>query len=142
MALPKHKLISFPLADTKNGQLCMFQSSKSKADCVPFPIAKVLSITGMKDTDKRGGHTHHLTHQVLICTAGECIVDLDDGKNKTSITLNKPNEGLLLYPYVWHVMHSFKPGTSLLAMADREYDETEYIRNYEDFIKLTKNVQK
>jgi hypothetical protein len=118
----------------------MFQSGEAGSGKVPFQIKKVLSITGMKDSDKRGGHTHHLTHQILVCTSGGCTVDLDDGKSKTSIILDKPNEGLLLYPYVWHVMHSFKANTSLLVMADREYDEKEYIRSYEDFIQQIKRV--
>lgn len=140
MPTPRYELIRFPLSDTKNGALCMFQSGEAGSGKVPFQIKKVLSITGMKDSDKRGGHTHHLTHQILVCTSGGCTVDLDDGKSKTSIILDKPNEGLLLYPYVWHVMHSFKANTSLLVMADREYDEKEYIRSYEDFIQQIKRV--
>ncbi len=141
--MPPLKLIQFPSFDTKNGTLCMLQADQpAKEGSIPFPIKKVLSITGMKDADKRGGHTHHLTNQILICTTGECIVDLDDGKNKTSVVLNKNNEGLWLFPYVWHVMHSFKPGTSLLVLADQEYDEKDYIRNYEDFIQYTKRPKR
>lgn len=142
MSKPRYKIIQFPAFDTKNGLLCMFQSHVSKSKHVPFIIKKVLSITGMKDSDKRGGHTHHKTNQILICTSGECTVDLDDGKKKSSIILNKCNDGLLLYPYIWHVMHSFKPNTSLLVLADREYNEKDYIRNYEDFIQYTKRTKR
>ncbi len=138
-----YKIIKFPLSDTKNGVLTMFQSSPLKDGYVPFTIKKILSITGMKDSDKRGGHTHHKTHQILICSTGKCVVDLDDGRNsKTSIALNKSNEGLILYPYVWHVMHSFEPNTSLLILADRKYNEKDYIRNYEDFIQYIKRPKR
>jgi dTDP-4-dehydrorhamnose 3,5-epimerase-like enzyme len=143
--LPKYKIITFPLADTKNGILTMFQINLPGAEAtgiVPFQIKKVLSITGMKSEDARGGHTHHKTQQILICTNGRCIVDLDDGKNKASVVLDKPNKGLLLFPYVWHVMRDFKENTSLLVIADTEYDEKDYIRKYEDFIQqLPKNLQ-
>lgn len=144
MPEPFHKIINFPSFDTKNGILCMIQSDKKKDVGVPFKIKKVLSITGMKDSDKRGGHTHHKTHQILIATSGKCTVDLDDGKNKSSVVLDSSNKGLLLYPYVWHVMHSFAPSTSLLVVADREYDEKEYIRDYNEFKKwaMKKGVMK
>lgn len=133
MPEPRHKLIDFPSFDTKNGILCMIQHHSKKDKTIPFKMKKVLSITGMKDSDKRGGHTHHKTHQILICTSGQCVVDLEDGENKMSVTLNKSNQGLLLYPYIWHEMHSFSANTTLLVIADREYDEKEYIRDYNEF---------
>ncbi|MDB5239107.1 MAG: dTDP-6-deoxy-3,4-keto-hexulose isomerase [Candidatus Parcubacteria bacterium] len=138
--MPKYKIIEFPLFDTKNGVLCMYESDASKTAGVPFAIKRVLTTTGMSGSDKRGGHTHHKTHQILICTSGGCVVDLDDGTNTTSITLEGQNRGILLYPYVWHVMRDFKPDTSLLVLADMEYDEKDYIRNYEDFIQQTKRL--
>jgi dTDP-4-dehydrorhamnose 3,5-epimerase-like enzyme len=142
--LPKYKIITFPLAKTKNGFLTMLQTNLTDMEAsgvVPFQIKKVLSIAGMKSEDERGGHTHHKTQQILICTSGGCTVDLDDGKNKTSVVLDKPNQGLFLFPYVWHVMRDFKENTLLLVVADTEYDEKDYIRNYEDFIQqLPKNI--
>lgn len=129
-----YKIIKFPSSDTKNGALFMYQ----KGD-VPFLVRKTLIIKGMTGNDKRGGHTHHKTNQILICLSGECKVSLDNGKNKAEVALNKTEEGLLLYPYVWHAMYDFKPNTILLVLADRKYNEKEYIRNYENFIKIIKN---
>lgn len=106
---------------------------------VPFLVKKTLVIKGMVGNDKRGGHTHHKTNQILICLSGECKVSLDNGKNKAEVVLNKTEEGLLLYPYVWHSMYDFKPDTILLVLADRKYHEKEYIRNYDDFKKIIKN---
>ena len=131
---PPYALITFPSADTNNGVLRMFQTHPSKAGYVPFPIRKVLVISGMKGKDARGAHTHHKTRQILLCLSGGCTVDLDDGTAKKSIRLSKPDQGLMLYPYVWHVMRNFKPNTLLLVIADRPYDEKEYIRDYEKFL--------
>lgn len=131
---PLYKIIEFPLRDTGNGALVMFQKGDVSPDLVPFEIKKVLTMVGMRGEDKRGAHTHYKTQQLLITLTGECKVDLDNGQQKETVTLNKPNQALLLYPYVWHVMHSFKPDTTLLVLADNLYDEKDYIRNYEDFI--------
>jgi len=138
MPYPLYKMINFPSFDTKNGVLCIFQPHPSKKDAVPFPIKKVLAITGMKSRDTRGGHTHHKTHQVLLCLKGGCIVDLDNGKKKKSVRLNKVNQGILLYPYVWHAMRDFEPYTVLLSLADRKYNEKEYIRDYKTFLKYVR----
>lgn len=129
-----YKIIKFHSSNTKNGTLFMYQKEE-----VPFLVRKTLVIKGMSGNDKRGGHTHHKTNQILICLSGECKVSLDNGKNKAEVVLNKTEEGLLLYPYVWHSMYDFKPDTILLVLADRKYNEKEYIRNYEDFIKITNN---
>ena len=116
----------------------MFQSHPTKPGNIPFSIKKVLVITAMKSKDVRGAHTHHKTSQVLLCLKGGCRVDLDNGKNKKSIHLNEPHQGLLLYPYVWHTMRDFKPNTVLLSLADRKYDEKEYIRDYKEFLRYVR----
>ena len=134
MSKPLVQTIDFPSSDTKNGTLCMFQVHSDKPGNVPFPIRRVLTMTGMRGKDARGGHTHHKTKQILVCVSGGCTVDLDDGKRKKSISLNKLNKGLLLYPYIWHVMRNFKPNTVLLILADRKYDERDYIRDYSEFL--------
>ena len=128
-----YKTIKFPSSDTKNGTLFMYQEGE-----IPFLVRKTLLIKGMTGNDKRGGHTHHKTNQILICISGECKVSLDNGKDKADVVLDKADEGLLLYPYVWHSMYDFKPNTILIVLADRKYNEKEYIRSYEDFKKIIK----
>lgn len=133
-----YKVIEFPTSDTKNGILTMYQKSDGG---LPFLVKRVLFMRGMKENDKRGGHTHHKTNQVLIALSGGCIVDLDNSTEKTQIVLDNPRKGLLLLPYVWHVMRDFRPETTLLVLADTLYDEKDYIRNYEDFIQQVKREQ-
>lgn len=125
-----YKLIDFPSFDTKNGILTMIQGG---SESLPFEIKRVLVTKGMKKDDTRGGHTHHITQQLLFCISGSCTVNLDNGKEKTSIVLKKSNQGLLLYPYVWHTMEAFSDETVLLVLADTLYDEKEYIRSYDEF---------
>jgi len=133
-----YQLITFPSSDTKTGTLSMFQRGNSAQSIMPFDIKKVLVIQGMDGKDVRGGHTHHKTRQLLICISGQCTVNMDNGAKKAQVTLSKPNEGLLLYPYVWHTMQDFANNTILLVLADTEYDEKEYIRSYDEFMRIVK----
>lgn len=104
---------------------------------LPFSIARVLCMKGMKDGDVRGGHTHHKTRQILLALSGSCSVDLDNGRGeKTTVHLDTFNTGLLLEPYVWHVMKNFADNTVLLVLASTLYDERDYIRNYNEFLRL------
>lgn len=130
-------LIKFPSSDTKNGVLTMFEYGK-KIGQVPFPVKRTLVIRGMKASDRRGGHTHHKTSQILVCLSGSCTVRLDDGSRKTSVKLNRPDLGLWLAPYVWHTMSGFSDDCVLLVLADSTYNEKDYIREYGEFKKCLK----
>lgn len=136
---PLIKIIDFPLSDTKNGTLTMFQYANDPKSKLPFLPKKILIIQDMKNEDTRGAHTHHRTRQILVPISGGCLIRLDDGNEKCEVEINKTNEGILLEPYVWHSMENFKPGTILLVIADTVYDETEYIRNYEEFLRVRPN---
>lgn len=139
MASNFYQILDFPVSDTKNGILCMFQGQNVQAkNNLPFEIKRVLVMKDMKPNDSRGGHTHHQTRQILFAVTGGCVVQMDNGKEKDSVKLNKLNQGILLEPYVWHVMKDFEPGTILLVLADTEYDETDYIRDYNEFLKFVK----
>lgn len=95
---------------------------------------------GMKASDVRGKHAHKKTRQILFCVNGSCRVDLFDGQKKWSVKLDKINEGVVLEPYVWHTMSYFATNTVLLVLADTEYDERDYIRDYDQFLRLVKVI--
>lgn len=129
------QLFSFPTSDTKNGVLAMFQVPEQPGkQHVPFDIVRVLVMKDIKPGDVRGGHTHHATKQILFVLQGSCIVDLDNGKEKESVTLDAFHTGLYLPPYLWHVMRDFTPGAILLVLASSEYNEKDYIRDYQEFL--------
>ncbi|HIQ53396.1 MAG TPA: WxcM-like domain-containing protein [Pseudomonas pachastrellae] len=114
------------------GQLIAIEGGRD----VPFEIKRVFYIYGTQPNTPRGQHAHHKTRQYLIVVNGSCNVTLDDGKHKTTYTLNQPNSGLLQETLVWGTMHDFSHDCVLLVLASEHYDDTDYIREYEKFLKL------
>jgi dTDP-4-dehydrorhamnose 3,5-epimerase-like enzyme len=131
----KSILIKPHIAQTKNGTLMMLQSLKDPGS-IPFEIKRVFTIKGMKPGDERGGHTHHETRQILFCIEGSCVVSREDklGSDVTKITAG--SDGIYLAPYTWHTMTEFADNTILLVVADSYYDEKDYIRSYDEFLKI------
>ena len=133
MNYPLYTLIDFPSFVNKTGSLTVFDHKN-----ISFEIKRVFTIQNIKKTDMRGGHTHHQTHQILICVVGQCVIDMDNGIEKKTLILNSPAQGIVLYPYVWHTMRDFKDGAILMVLANTDYDEKDYIRSYDEFLKITK----
>lgn len=101
---------------------------------IPFEIRRVYFIHGTKEGVARGFHAHKELRQVAICAAGSCVMVLDNGIEKQKVTLDSPSEGVLIDKLVWHEMHDFSHDCVLLVLASSEYDESDYIREYRDFI--------
>lgn len=87
----------------------------------------------------RGKHAHKKLQQYIFCLNGSFVLNLDDGAKKQKIIMNNPEYGIKLGPMLWHTMKEFSKDCVLLVLADNYYDEKDYIRNYEDFIKIIKN---
>jgi dTDP-4-dehydrorhamnose 3,5-epimerase-like enzyme len=100
---------------------------------VPFEIARVYYLYGTDTDVARGFHAHRTLRQWAVCVAGSCTMLLDDGAAKETLTLDDPAAGVAIPPMVWHEMRDFVPGTVLLVLANQHYDESDYIRNYDDF---------
>lgn len=116
------------------GMLIALEENKE----IPFEIKRVYYIyDNIKDV-RRGFHAHKNLKQVLICVHGSCKIHLDNGTETSEITLDKPNQGLYLENNIWREMYDFSPGAVLLVLASEFYDESDYIRNYDDFIKFVK----
>lgn len=103
---------------------------------VPFKIARVFYISNLKKGDVRGEHAHRKCQQVLICLQGECEVVCDNGKFKKKFRLQDPTQALYIPPLVWTIHKFLKDGSIFLVLADQKFDESDYIRSYEDFLKL------
>ena len=82
----------------------------------------------------RGFHAHKNLRQVAVCVAGSCRFILDDGTKKEEVVLNSPATGLLIQGIVWREMHDFSSDCVLMVLADKYYDESDYIRKYDDFL--------
>ena len=85
---------------------------------------------------RRGYHAHKSLEQILICIHGSCKILLDNGTEKKVVPLEKPYEGLYVSNNMWREMYDFSPDAVLLVLASDFYDESDYIRNYDEFLKL------
>jgi dTDP-4-dehydrorhamnose 3,5-epimerase-like enzyme len=101
-------------------------------------VRRVYYIFGTKPGVERGFHAHKALNQVAVAVAGACEMVLDDGETKTTVRLDSAAKGLLIGPGMWRVMRNFTTDCVLLVLADKHYDEADYIRDYEEFIKTVK----
>jgi dTDP-4-dehydrorhamnose 3,5-epimerase-like enzyme len=118
------------------GFLCFAESEKH----IAFPIKRLYYIFDVDDGAIRGKHTHKETQQILFCLRGSIKIILDNGKEKEEIILDEPHKGLFLDKMMWHEMVDFQKDTLLLVVASDFYAESDYIRNYEDFVSLRKKL--
>ncbi|CAI6150549.1 MAG: TDP-4-oxo-6-deoxy-alpha-D-glucose-3,4-oxoisomerase [uncultured Sulfurimonas sp.] len=124
------KLDEFKVLGDDRGQLVALESNRQ----IPFDVKRVFYIYGTQPDTPRGNHSHYKTKQYLVAVAGSCKITLDDGKNKETFNLNKPNLGLFQDALFWGTMHDFSSDCVLLVMADAYYDASDYITNYDDFL--------
>ena len=105
---------------------------------VPFDIKRVFFINGFKAKQSvRGKHAHRNLDQALFCLSGNFILSLDDGRKQQSIKLPAGPEGVWIGRTVWHTMDSFSIDCVILVLANAPYDESDYIRDYDEFKKTT-----
>ena len=105
---------------------------------IPFNIRRVYYLYDIPGGESRGGHAHKNLSQLIIAASGSFTVTLDDGIVRRSFMLNRPYQGLLVKPGVWRTLEDFSSGSVCLVFASEKYDENDYIRNYEDFVKYRK----
>ena len=125
------KLIDFPPLGDGRGSLVAVEARKT----VPFDIKRVYFIFGTKQGVARGFHAHKALKQVAVCITGSCRMLLDNGLEKEEVLLDSPTKGLVIEDMVWREMHDFTSDCVLMVLASEHYDEADYIRNYDDFIK-------
>ena len=103
---------------------------------IPFRIKRVYYMYDTKDGVVRGHHAHKSLEQILVCIHGSCKILLDNGKEKKIVPLEKPYEGVYVANNMWREMYDFSPDAVLLVLASEPYDEKDYIRDYENFLKF------
>lgn len=130
------KLYTFPPHGDDRGQLVAIEAMKD----LPFAIKRVYYIYDTLPGVRRGFHAHRHLQQILVCVSGSCKIHLDNGTETAEVTLDKPNEGLYISNDMWREMYDFTPGAVLLVLASEHYDESDYIRNYEDFLACVKGI--
>jgi hypothetical protein len=100
---------------------------------IPFPVKRIFTISDVPAGQKRGGHAHREQHQVLIMLAGGCDVLIDEGSGGRHERLDSPTVGLYVPAQVWVELTQFKPNSICLVLASGQFDEADYIRDYDEF---------
>jgi acetyltransferase-like isoleucine patch superfamily enzyme len=100
----------------------------------PFIPKRLFLVHGVPNKSVRGEHAHHLCHQFLVAASGSVTVSVDNGKNRGSVVLDRPDRGLYIPPLTWGSQYQFSSDAVLLVLASHEYDDADYIRNYKLFI--------
>jgi len=105
---------------------------------IPFRIKRVYYMYDTAEGVVRGKHAHKSLEQILICIHGTCKILLDNGREKKIVPLEKPYEGLYVANNMWREMYDFSPDAVLMVLASDVYDEKDYIRDYDEFLKCVK----
>ena len=124
-------IIEMPRIENEAGNITPVQGLEN----LPFEVKRVFYLYDIPGGEARGAHAHKECHQFLIAAGGGFEIALDDGKNKRTVMLNRPYYGLHIPPGIWAAEQGFSSGSICLVLASEKYDEKDYIRDYDDFLK-------
>lgn len=123
------EILQIPKIEDYRGNIAVVEN-----DTIPFQIKRVYYLFDVPSSATRGGHAHKEQFELLIPLSGSFDVVVDDGKNKLTITLNKPDKGLLIKNNTWRELENFSSGSVCLVLSSGEYIEDDYIRDYNEFL--------
>lgn len=127
-------IIELPRINNRTGNITPITNSQN----IPFDVKRVFYIYDIPGGEDRGAHAHKECHQFLIAAGGSFEIEMDDGFNKRTVTLNRPYFGLHIPPGIWAAEKGFSSGSVCLVLTSHKYNGGDYIRDYEEF-KLCKN---
>ncbi len=128
-------IIQLKKIQNRSGNITSLENSSD----IPFDINRIFYLYDIPGGESRGAHAHKECHQFLIAASGAFEVLLDDGKIKRQVLLNRPDIGLHIPPGIWASEVNFSSGAICLVMASHQYQEEDYIRNYEIYLNYKKN---
>lgn len=129
--LDQCQLIELPKISDPRGNLTFVEADRH----IPFAIKRVYYLYDVPGGAERGGHAHKGLHQLIIAMSGSFDIHLDDGENKKTIHLNRSYNGLYVCPMIWREMDNFSSGAVCMVLASNFYDESDYYRDYNEFMK-------
>ena len=104
---------------------------------LPFEPKRFFVVHDVPSREVRGEHAHKALHELLICLKGSCSVMVDDGRHRDEVVLDSPTTALHVPPRLWRVHYKYSPDALLLSLCSEIYDGDDYIRDYNDFLKLS-----
>ena len=128
------KIIKIPNILDRRGNLAHIENK----GIIPFSVKNVFYLYDVPSGSKRGGHAHRKLQQLLIAVSGSFDVIINDGSTEETISLNRPNKGLLIPPMIWREMENFSNGSVCLVLASMKYDESDYFRDYKEYVENLK----
>jgi oxalate decarboxylase/phosphoglucose isomerase-like protein (cupin superfamily) len=131
MAIADCHQIDFPKIHDPRGNLTFVEADRH----IPFEIKRVYYLYDVPAGETRAGHAHKELQQVLVAISGSFDVLLDDGREKKRVRLDRPYFGFYIYPMTWRVLENFSSGSVCLSIVSEYYAESDYYRNYSEFIK-------
>lgn len=123
-------LIEFPKIKDHRGNLSFIEGCRH----LPFPIRRVYYLYDVPAGETRGGHAHRNLQQCIIAASGSFTVVVDDGDTRQEFFLNRPHYGLYIPRMIWRELENFSSGSVCLAIVSEEYDESDYYRDYDEFL--------
>lgn len=123
--------INLPVISDPRGDLTFIEGNRH----VPFDIRRVYYLYNVPVDAERGGHAHKELEQVVFALSGSFRLSVDDGKRKSEFWLRNPRQGVLIRSMVWREMDRFSQGAVCMVLASRPYEESDYIRDYDAFLK-------
>lgn len=128
-------IIELPRLKNRAGNITVVNNN----DNIPFEVKRIFYIYDIPGGEDRGAHAHKDCHQFLIAVSGSFEVEMDDGTNKRTVTLNRPYYGLHIPPGIWAAEKGFSSGAVCLVLTSHKYDEKDYIRDYSNFLAYKQN---
>lgn len=130
-------LISLPKLNDDRGSLTFLEGGRH----IPFEIRRIYYLYDVPAGASRGGHGHKALQQVLIAISGRFEVVVRDGRRELSYSLDRPDSGLYLPRMMWRELREFAPGSVCMVLASDNYDESDYFRDYSDFIRAVNEAR-
>ena len=128
-------IVELPKIHNRAGNITVLENNIE----IPFSIKRIFYLYDIPGGESRGAHSHKECHQFLVAASGSFEILLDDGKVKKTVQLNQPYRGLHIPPGIWASEINFSSGSICLVLASHEYDESDYIRDYDEFFKIKQN---
>jgi hypothetical protein len=124
-------IIQLNKVHNRSGNLTAVEDRKD----IPYKVKRIYYLYDVPGGAERGGHAHKGLQQLIVAASGCFDVVLDDGRNRKVVELNRPYYGLYVVPGIWRELINFSSGAICLVLASEKYDPSDYIREYEDFLK-------
>jgi oxalate decarboxylase/phosphoglucose isomerase-like protein (cupin superfamily) len=137
MSLTDCKIIELPRVHDPRGNLTFIEAERH----VPFPVRRVYYLYDVPAGESRAGHGHRQLRQMIIAMSGSFDVTLDDGRGRVTHHLDRSNYGLYVAPMMWREIDNFSSGSVCMVLASEYYDEADYFRDYDDFLRAAGGEQ-